>query len=317
MKFTVLDGKEIGLSRVLRNLIPVSLFLPSRSIGRPKVEIEFQKLLSEPLGKRNVDLVVLVPESTVLRRVMRFPTAAEVHLENAIAIQLRKDLPGDGADFFWTHHVVVREKGKISVEVLIARKNILDEIKNKASKNGCVLVQVNVLGGSTKPLWFANSEESSKLNRWIMASIIVATCIALISVLILESRVREVNSAIQSLELSNSELEKVAAASADFPNAVSLQNSDFYLRRFNQGARAVAYISDIDAILEGEGWISQIEIGNGNIRLAAFSEADVPSIIESLRILPWVVDVQLNGPVVRDSYLGQNRFEVTIALEAQ
>jgi hypothetical protein len=83
---------------------------------------------------------------------------------------------------------------------------------------------------------------------------------------------------------------------------------------FSDQARRLQLLADLIAALPDTVWISELSISGDQLVLSGFTAGEVTEVITQVQSLPWASNVQLNGAISYDSYSGQNRFELSIAI---
>jgi hypothetical protein len=311
-KIRWIDGKEAGILRLLSRIFPPELFSPPEKGKAKTIVITTGQLFTAEIDGGGKPAIVSIDKSRFITRRLELPLAAGKHVQDAIAIELRRSMPRRGADLIWNCHLVQQYQGKLIYDVFITKSSVVEEVQNKAAEKNFGLLSISIEDQPNIMIWPTERGVDSVAKKWVLISAFFIASAVLILLVTLETRVAQSKQISEDLLKANMAL----STEIDSLNAIAETDDDAKMtsiaQAFRSGERLAAKLNDISHIFKGESWISEFEYSPDFIRIAAFTDLDVTAIVQEIRKLEWVGDAQLNGPIIFDTYLKQNRFELTI-----
>jgi hypothetical protein len=301
-------------------LLPRALFTPGLPEAAP-VEIRIATLPLDEVArhaarKARRPVSLLLDPALCLRRRVDLPKAVGAKSDAAIALQLRQTLPGQGQGLIWRATATGRTATQVEYTVHILRQMQIDELLADVRALGPEVADIKVAVPGLEPLWQRSTGAARTAKTWMAFSALSVAVIGLIAVIGIELKRQEFDDLVSVRSARTAALEerllaKRAEAETGKESSAGILND---MALFSDQARRLQLLADLTAALPDTVWISELSISGDQLVLSGFTAGEVTEVITQVQSLPWASNVQLNGAISYDSYSGQNRFELSIAI---
>lgn len=299
--------------------LPSRLFLPGfLRHWSETLYVEHLPIKASGFSKGGVFDLLLGPDLLLEKRLI-LPIVARSNLSKAIDLNMRQSLPGGGDDLLWCCGTGKRNGSTLDIPVYLLKKSVLAEIMSVASLQKAKVRSARVAwDASARPFWDGRKHVDYPLRFW--GIIEVALVIAFIGVLAWRelNETRSLQHHVTHLEekkttLSNKAIALRAKIEAENTNFATISRD---LKIFEAEYYRLPILLSLTETLSDETWISELAISSSSLHLSGFTGRDVTDVMTSLRELPWVKRVDLDGPVSFDSFSHRNRFDFSITLNS-
>ena len=277
---------------------------------------------SLPLTRADIQrgevLDLILGPKLFLQKELTFPARARANLARVIDLQMRQSLPNGGADLIWRYAVEGRSKSEIKVSVFLLKKRVLEELKGSVSRQKAKLRIIKIENyPSVEPFW-DNRQKIDWFCRFWGAIALMLFFAIIVYVGWQEARgTAALKQQVTQLEQDKSELSTKAVA---LKMRLDAENMNFAVISHDVGLfqaefQRLPILLELTEVLPDDTWISELVLTGSNLHLSGFTERDVTEVMATLRDLPWVLRVALNGPVSFDSFSRRNRFDLSIIMQ--
>lgn len=286
--------------------------LPPRAVRTVRIET---LPLAEPAraalalaGRGGAAVDVLLAPGLFLRRSLALPGVARRDLAGAVAIQMRQSMPNLAEGLVWRH--IPTEGG---AEVFVLKEARLAELRRDA---GAGLRRVVIDGVDSQPLIDARATTDAPERFWNRAAPLAALTLMLAVFGGQGWRLYQLNSELAEETARLAILRDTAATARTEAEARAATGTARLAdaARLARDNRRLPLLADLTRTLGDDVWISSFALEGGSLRLSGFSLGEMAPVIASLRALPWVAAVDLDGAVTLDDAGGARRFLLTLQL---
>lgn len=278
--------------------------------------------LPEPLARRVAAagaIILMLPQSMVLRRIIDLPLSAERELGAAIAFEIDRQTPFTPDQVHHRFRILTRDLGRrrLSVELAIVPRAALDTARLAVQSLGLMADAIRVEQDELQPpLEFLPHRLGLDLRRWRDEPWRPLAAAALILLLAgtgtiawyrhdqaatLIAAVAEQRRIGHQAQARRDEIEQEEAAAR------------FLLER-GQSPRAIEILDTVTKLLPDDSWVFGLDLTLQEARIEGFA-ADVPGIIERLQQTPIFETAQLRAPVTRSAAKSRDRFDLALPLK--
>jgi len=216
-------------------------------------------------------IVIALPASQVLRKMITLPAAAEENLEQVLAYDLDRHTPFKPDEVYFDALVVGRDPAKNSIRVdwTAALKTIVDQARRRAEDWGAALVGVTpespqgAAALKRAMLNFIPKAERSDTSTWrrpgiwVPVALLVAVALAAVALPLWQKR----GYAIALGTLADQARTQAVAASALREQLERLTGDyNFALQRKYAFPSAVQVVEDVTKLLPDDTWLTQFEV---------------------------------------------------------
>ncbi len=284
-------------------------------------EKAFDMLLGEGMSapKRRVAKIVnlhLSP-SFFLKIELLFPKKALGEVAQAMALHIRQNTPFSESEIVWRYKVQKRDATTVLVMLYILKKPVLESVCGMFESMGARVRMVHLQ--NTGLMFFDNTPAiipAQKFWQRITKAALVLAAIAALSASYFNYQKRA--EVLARIKAENIALQEKALALREARTAQETEATRIasFLSRLQKDREVLALITSLSNLLPDSTWLAQLTLRRSDIRLAGFSTDDPSNLIIKLEESPYFRQVVLTGPITREPRLGQNRFEMALALEA-
>ncbi len=310
-------------------IVPVEDRLTIRAPGstHPSDQVRIFPASTRDADAINVDAsdvrrILMLPESSGLRRRLLWPAAAVRQLSSAIPLQIEHLTPFTPEQVVWD--VQVREPmpaGKVAIELAVLPRSALTPWLERARADGIELDGVDFALGATSRHGFnllPHAERARATRPWAridrgLEILAVGLCIVL-SI--------ELHHAVHHrLALSEARLHRLESHAAQIrrtEHALLAQQTALQAlrQRLDRQPRMDVLLNDLSHRLPRSTWIEHLSIrASGRITLQGESP-DPSALIDVLKASPYLTLPSLEGTVQPDTQTGKERFLIVATLRA-
>jgi len=288
----------------------------------------FAKEWSKPLRINTVPVIVegITPgerldlelsSDLMLRKQLTVPLAARSSLSKAVDLNMRQSLPSGGSKLVWRYVIEKRNRSELQVGIYLIKRKTLEQIEAAiVQKKGQVRTIRAAVSGDLPPL--IDYRRSADRNRrfWdICAGALVTASVCLVFAKGFRTNL-ELNSQVAVLEQEKADLNTAAISLKEQLDEENSSQTELVrdIDLFLSEQQRLPKILDLTEALDEETWVSELVFSGTKIRLAGFSGHDVTEVMDKIRSLTWVEQVNLDGPVTFDTYSRKNRFDLSIVI---
>ncbi len=310
-------------------VVPVEDHLTIRAPGsaHPSDQVRLFPTSTRGEDTANVDAsdvrrILMLPESSGLRRRLLWPAAAVRQLSSAIPLQIEHLTPFTPEQVVWD--VQVREPlpaGKVVIELAVLPRSALAPWLERARAAGIELDGVDFALGATSRHGFnllPHAERTRATRPWARIDrglkLLAAGLLILLSV--------ELHDAVHHrLALRDARLHRLESRAAQIrrtEHALLAQQAALQAlhQRLDRQPRMDVLLNDLSHRLPRSTWIEHLSIrASGRITLQGESP-DPSALIDVLKASPYLTHPSLEGTVQPDTETGKERFLIVAALRA-
>lgn len=222
-------------------------------------------------GMSRPRVVVAVPALSALRKVLTLPDALEENLRQALAYDLDRHTPFQAADLYFDAVVTGRDAPRrtIQVELVAARRNIVDPLIARAEEFGAEVAAVTV-DAPERAAWskidLLPDERRASRHPWarwqVLVPALVLVVLALTALILPVWQKRgEAIALIRVTEAARHRAEATDALRSELERKVAEYN--FPLARKYEFPGTVQLVNDVTHILPDDTWLTQLEYHAG------------------------------------------------------
>lgn len=306
-------------------LVPEAIFRPGFFLAEPQrllldtlpLDGKADEKLKE-IGVNSGQVILEIAQAACLTRSVLLPKAAIPRAETAIALQVRQTMPAGAKGLLWRSQLVNQKDGGAEFHVFLLKQSQIDEVLATSRKLGADVVSVIVAGAASPPIWTKFPDQNKKLRFWAFTALCAALLPAFVSIAMTEHRISIVEARVAERTQRIAALQESLVGAREEANksqsAVTTLQQD--LSSFKSQTERVVILADITEALPDDVWISELTITGDQLQISGFATSDVAEISKVLQAESWAKTVRLEGPIILDSYSGQNRFQLSIALKS-
>lgn len=263
-------------------------------------------------------VILLVPEQRVLRKLIALPTATEPRLENVLRFEMDRYTPFTSEQVFFGYRIVSRERerDRIQVELLVVQRDYIDPLLASLAQfnvqPGIVTLSESLGGwaGASVNLLPASRSRGGQGKWGRTRRLQLAVPLVLLALLIgwplyqrqqtltrLQSELRQLKSKAEQSKGVSSELESLETSRA------------FLLRQQDQAPRLLLLLNELTALLPDHTWLMRFEDDGTSLRLDGES-AEASALISLLEQSPLLENVRFASPVTSNPNTAKDRFSL-------
>jgi general secretion pathway protein L len=317
---TALDGRAAPLSlQVDNNALQVREASAQLVATLP---LDGPRMLPEGLAERVAEassIVLVLPDASVLRRVIDLPLSAEGELRAAISFEIDRQTPFSADQVHCRYRIRDRDRARklLHVELAVAPRTRIETAMEAAGSFGIVPTAVRIEGDDfLPPFEFLPQGQGLAVRHWLdepWRPILAAAVLVLLlgSAGLAWQRHGEAGSLAAEVA-ARREIGHRAQALRDEIKAS--ETAAAFLPEKRQAPRAIDIIDTLTRLLPDDAWVFDLELGTQEARIEGFS-TDVPKVIEQLQKAPIFETPQLRSPVAHSQANSRDRFDLALPLK--
>lgn len=270
------------------------------------------------MASRSGPLSVMIPHQLALERFVTLPRAAKSKSEQALALHMRANMPQGGKGLLWKAQLATETETEVTYRCLVLKDGHIQAMIDRMVRQGIRIADIRFADGFGTPLWQSEPRSETAKRNWAGATFLVFAFATLTAMVMAELRLAEAEDLLDQKSRQVAALrERLTESEARQSQALDARQREANdLTRFVAGARPLSQMAQIAEALPGDVWLSELSFSGGEWRLSGFAKGEVPAVVQALQGIPWADSVRLEGPVSRDVYSGQSRFDLSIAAKA-
>lgn len=284
-------------------------------------EGEWPSFITEPLVSRapKADKVVLLlPPSKVLRKIISLPSATEAGLDNVLRFEMDRHTPFNSEQVYFGYRVIERDRAhqRLQVELLVVLRGYLDDLLKRLDGLGVHPSVVSLGGGEDN--WSGNgvnlqpgSRKRERRRDWRtdrrLQAVVALGVLALLVVFPLLEQQREVARLTEALEEPRLAAERAAKVRDELQR---LEVGSDYLRE--QQAKAPAILLTLDELtrlLPDTTWLSRFELSDVRVRMEGES-AEASALLALFEQSKRLQNVSFASPITSNPRTQKDRFSL-------
>jgi len=274
--------------------------------------------LSERLAEASA-IILLLPESCVLRRTVELPLSAERELRAAMSFEVDRQTPFALDQVNYAYRIKERDmaRKRLCVELAVVPKDTVDMARAAAAARGFAVTAARIDGDAQLPPLDLLLLSHVLRMRSLAAEPWRLICCAAALLLILGMAALSWYRHDEALGLAS----EVAARRAIGHRAQTLQDE---IRAAETAARflpdkrrpppAIEILDVLSRTLPDDSWVFALDLTPKEVRIEGFA-ADVPEVIGLLQKAPIFETPQLRSPVIRSQSSNRDRFDLLLPLK--
>ncbi|MDJ0951182.1 MAG: pilus assembly protein PilM [Alphaproteobacteria bacterium] len=282
----------------------------------------FAEMMREAPSARTDPAVIRLPAEQVLQKTLTLPMAAEGDLGEALSFQIDRQTPFSADEVCFDYFVSNRDSDakRLTVQMVAAPKAVVERTVARVADWGVSpsvvdvagtglddAVRLNLLSGAAhtegRPRW-------SRLNLGFagLAAILIAIAVYLpleqkrAAAAALEARVQEARIEAKEAARLREELDRL------------VKQDRFLLDKKTRTVSVVQILNELTQLLPDDSWVQEFRWQDGKVRLTGYS-ASASALIGLIGSSPSFETPAFLSPVTQDSRTGQERFNLSFALE--
>ncbi len=257
-----------------------------------------------------------------LRQSIDLPLATEENLREVLAFEMDRRTPFKATDVYYDQQVKSRNKktGRISVDLAVAPRRIVDDAVARALQWGLTLDRVEAAGDEDRdpgrlnlmPMRPRKGGRTARALQLALATTLVGLTAAALLIPLFDSR-RTAERLQQDLAAARTSAQSVETLRAELDAFV--KNTDQIVGRRIDTPLTIQVIDELSRILPDTSWVFQLRLARDEVQLHGYSEtaADLLELFESSDLL---TDAGFKSPVTRDARVDKERFHLSATVRS-
>lgn len=264
-------------------------------------------------------IVLCIPESRALTRVLTLPAAAEDKLRQVLSFEMDRQTPFKADQVYFDSRVLARDPTTRSmrVEVTVLPKAVLDPQLESVAGGAIDFDVVDVRGEGV-----ANMRRGVNLlplerraRRRDMRVPINLGLAALAIILLVINMSESLSNRAIAIETMQAEVEKAAAAAREVLELKknlqdSVNGANFLAEKKHNGPLIIALLDDLAYRLDDDTYLERFSIESNQIQLQGQSK-NAAGLISVLSASPFMSNPRLEGQIQPDPRTGKDRFTIS------
>jgi general secretion pathway protein L len=261
-------------------------------------------------------ICLLLPAQRGLRSRMRLPLAAEENLREAIGFELDRQTPFRADDVFFTYRLADRDTDleRLVVELTVVPRIVVTEALARAANLGLTPSRVEVAdasgapaSGNLLPAGLGPSRlRAAQLYPGALAMLALLLAVAVV-VIPLERASRTAEGLRSQVDAARKDAEAGMRLQAEI--ARRGEESNFLANRKRELPSVSEMLYELTRRLPDEAWLSDLHLAGSDLQFSG-SAASATSLLESLDRSPFFADAGFRAPILRDTKLDRETFQI-------
>lgn len=308
---------EIFILRERENTLSEFGRIPASASGAEQAA-EFRNLRGR-IENPGLRIVLCIPESRALTRVLTLPAAAEDKLRQVLSFEMDRQTPFKADQVYFDSRVLARDPTtrSLRVEVTVLPKAVLDPQLESVAGGAIDFDVVDVRGEGV-----ANMRRGVNLlplerraRRRDMRVPINLGLAALAIILLVINMSESLSNRAIAIETMQGEVEKAAAAAREVLELKknlqdSVNGANFLAEKKHNGPLIIALIDDLAYRLDDDTYLERFSIESNQIQLQGQSK-NAAGLISVLSASPFMSNPRLEGQIQPDPRTGKDRFTIS------
>lgn len=272
---------------------------------------------------RSGDVLALLSSDEAFLRTRRLPATSEVHLRNAMRLQIAADTPFEIDEVYDDCRVIpgAEEGGQILAEQALVKRDRIAELLELAAANRLDLAGVDVAGEDGKPIGFNLLPEPQRassdaflpsLNRGLALAVLIL--VGLNGTLGLMSMDRK----LKAIETESAEIRAEASSVLALQRQALARVEAIRLieQRTASPLRFTSLFDAVAAALPEDSWLEGLAYDGKQLSIVGLSRSS-DSLVSKLEAVPGVLSARVVSSMMRDDRLKADRFRIEMMLEQE
>jgi general secretion pathway protein L len=264
-------------------------------------------------------VILLLPDSDVLRRVIDLPLTAERELRAAMFFEIDRQTPFASDQTYHRYRVEKRDlaRKRLRVALAVTPRATADAALNALDANGVSVDAVRIVGDhGVPPLDLLRRRRSVRRRLWLDEPWrAIAAAAALLLVLGTAGIAWHRRDQAQALGEEIADHRAIGRRNQALrDDIVAAEAAARFLPDKRQTPRALEIVELLSRTLPDDAWIFGFELSPKEVRIEGFA-ANVPALIERLQQTALFDTPQLRAPVSRSAASSRDRFDLVLPLK--
>jgi general secretion pathway protein L len=268
--------------------------------------------------QREMPRVLLLPASTVLRRVLTLPAAALDNLRTVLGFELDRQTPFKPDQVVFDSRVLRHEPGakQVSVELALIPRDRLQQALAGLGELAGTISAVDVRGPDEHGSGYnflPPEQRRARANTWmwINLGLIAASVLLLLLAMgrLLDNRASAVEELGRESESAHDEARSVARMRSSLEDAAAAAN--FLAVEKARQPSAVLLLNELSRLLPDDTWLERLNFTRGEVTMSGQS-GQAAKLVEILQSSQLLRDPALSGPIQPDVRTKKDRFNITL-----
>lgn len=288
--------------------------------GLPRVSADAIDSLAKSGTTAQGDVVLEIPSSMALRRVVRLPLATEENLRQVLEFQMEQYTPFAAAQVYVGHLVRTRdfEKGQLEVEFVAVPRGLLDKSLEKLRALGVnpLAAQVKNADGVPFPSNLLPAQTSSMVSTWrvgllpwlaVLAALLLLATLALPLIVQREAAIQ----LIPAVERAKKAAETVDALRRDIETQIVRHN--YLLEKRMAMPTALQTLEELTRILPDDTWVQTFDWKGKEVLIQGETASSV-KLIGLFEQSAMFKDASFRSPLTKGQVAGVEHFSLALQM---
>lgn len=265
--------------------------------------------------RKAAQIILLVPEHRILRKVVALPAATEPRLENVLRFEMDRYTPFTSEQVYFGYRIVAHERERIQIELLVVQRDYIDPLLAglaQANVRPGIVTLAEALGGwSGTTLNLLPASSRAGQGEWGRSRRVQTAVVLLLLVLVIGWPLYQRQQTLTRLQGELPQLKARAEQSRVVATELQrLESSRAFLQEQQQQApRLLLLLDELTALLPDHTWLARFEDNGSSFRLDGES-AEVSALISLLEQSPLLENVRFASPVTSNPHTEKDRFSL-------
>lgn len=269
------------------------------------------------------DIILLLPPHFLLKKVISLPQAAVTKLDDVLKFEMDRNTPFKAEEVYFIHKIIERDKEqkKVSVELTIVTRSVLDELMDKLLKQGikvsAVVPESSGMGEYSKPENNLISQHSGDGNRsqnrrrqhvQFWGLLIVLALLAGFGLFNRHQKVEQLSKAIEQPKQLANEAEKLRTELNRLEESYA-----FITARKITSYSPLTLLHELTILIPDNTWLTRFTIKDGQLLIQGES-ANSSTLISIIEQSDKFHNVRFSSPVTINPRTQKENFTITADL---
>ena len=276
----------------------------------------------------DVEIAILVPTATVLRRNVTLPLAAAENLREVLAFEMDRHTPFKANEVAFDYRIASTDLDakRINIDLAVVPSDAVEQARLVAATLGLTPDRIGVVGTAQETgrahererslnfLPTQRAERSIGRQRLAIAFAILAVVLAVVAVY-MPLLAKQRTLAAYETQLGESRSAALETEALKQRLAAKLEHDRFLIDRRASIPPVTIMLADVTDRLPDGTWLVQLRWQDDKLVMAGYSPSATPLIAE-LEDSAILSEVRFGSPVTSDPRVGRERFNITAAVAA-
>lgn len=286
-----------------------------------EAEAEWPSFVTEPLpacAAKADKVVLLLPPSKVLRKVIGLPLVTEANLDNVLRFEMDRHTPFSSEQVYFGYRIIERDRAhqRLQVELLVVLRDYLDALLARLDGLGVHPSEASL--GVAEEKWSGNgvnllpgSHKHERRRNWRgdrrLQGVAVLLVLGLLMALPLVQQQRQAAWLAAELEAPKAEAEQAVKVRDELQR---LEQGGAYLRQQQTQAPVILQIlRELTILLPDSTWLSRFELSGERVRMEGES-GEASALISLFEQSQTLQNVSFASPITSNPRTQKDRFSL-------